>query len=137
MATSPFTLDNEELKNSIQVLILLHLQPSKVSDLVVEAYKNTSKNWQEEIFYLAKNKFEEKETKDIFFTEELKSNTLENVYQNSVWQKIDALPFENKLTYLLYHILGWDNEKIAKLFRLSISEVEILFIKILKTLEED
>lgn len=135
MATSPFALDNEELKNSVQVLLLLHLKPNKISDLIAEAYKNTAKNWQEEIFYLVKNKFEEKETQEIFFAKKLEADISESIYESPVWQKIDALSFEEKLPYLLHHILGWDNEKVGKLLQLSISEVEVLFVRILKKLE--
>lgn len=135
MGTSPFTLDNEELKNSVQVLLLLYVKPDKISDLIAEAYKNTSKNWQDEIFYIVVNKFQGKESQAVFFTEQLESSLSESVYESKIWQKIDALSFDEKLPYLLYHVLGWDNEKIGKLLNSSISEVEVLFVRILRKLE--
>ncbi|AFM03210.1 hypothetical protein Fleli_0750 [Bernardetia litoralis DSM 6794] len=135
MTNSPFTTQNEELKNIVQVLLLLYLSPNKVSDLIIEAYKNTSKKWQEEIFYLLNAKIKDEETKQEYLKEEQSPEFLESLYDSQVWQKINALSFEDKLPYLLHHILGWNNEKIGKLLTISISEVEILFVKILKKLE--
>lgn len=135
MTNSNFTTQNEELKSIVQTLFLLHVYPNKISDLIVEAYKNTSKKWQEEIFYLLNHKIQNKETQKEYLTEELNSEITENIYASQVWQKINALPFEDKLPYLLYHSLGWNNEKIANLLNISISEVEILLVKILKKLE--
>jgi DNA-directed RNA polymerase specialized sigma24 family protein len=134
MTNSPFTTQNEELKNSVQTLFLLHVSPNKISDLIAEAYKNTSKRWQEEIFYLLNNKIKDEELKKEYLTEEQSSSFLESLYGSQIWQKINALSFEDKLPYLLHHILGWNNEKIGNLLNISISEVEILLVKILKKL---
>ena len=136
MTNSPFTTQNEELKNSVQMLFLLHVRPNKISDLIVEAYKNTSKKWQEEIFYLLNNKIKDAETRKDYLTEELNSDIEQSLYASQVWQKINVLSFEDKLPYLLHHILGWNNEKIGNLLNLSISEIEILLVKILKKLSE-
>ncbi len=135
MIHSPFTIQNEELKSSIQTLFLLGIVPDKISDLVVEAYKNTSKKWQEEIFYLLNAKIKDEQVKKEYIIEEQNEVFLKKMYDSQVWQKINMLPFEDKLPYLLHHILGWNNEKIANLLNLSISEVEILFVRILKKLE--
>ncbi len=136
MAVSPFSTDNQELKNSVQTLFLLHVNPNKISDLIAEAYKNTPIKWQEEIFYLLTSKIKDKEVEKEYLTEELNSDTLETLYDSQVWQKINALSFEDKLPYLLHHILGWNNEKIGNLLNISISEVEILLVKILKKLSK-
>jgi DNA-directed RNA polymerase specialized sigma24 family protein len=132
---SPFSTNNEELKNSVQTLLLLHVEPSKISDLIAEAYKNTPKKWNEEIFYLLNNKIQNEEIKKEYLIEELHSYVLESLYDSQIWQKINALSFEDKLPYLLHHILGWNNEQLGNLLNLSISEVEILFVKILKKIE--
>lgn len=135
MTNSPFTTQNEELKSSIQTLFLLNVCPTKISDLIAEAYKNTSKKWQEEIFYLLHHKIQNQEIKKEYLTPELNSPIRESIYSSPIWKKINALSFEDKLPYLLYHVLGWNNEKIGKLLHISISEVEILLVKVLKKLE--
>jgi len=134
MTNSPFTTQNEELKNSIQTLFLLTVSPNKISDLIAEAYKNTTKKWQEEIFYLLTHKINNEEIKKEYILEQSTLHLSESLYTSQIWQKINALSFEDKLPYLLHHILGWDNEKIGKLLNISISEVEILLVKILKKL---
>ncbi|WP_338814513.1 sigma factor-like helix-turn-helix DNA-binding protein [Bernardetia sp. Wsw4-3y2] len=136
MSNSPFSTQNEELKNSIQTLILLHVSQNKISDLIAEAYKNTPKKWQEEIFYLLNNKLQDEENRKEYLVEELNSDFLESIYDSQIWQKINQLSFEDKLPYLLHHILGWNNEKIALLLDISISEVEILLVSVLKKLSE-
>ncbi|WP_375561912.1 hypothetical protein ACE193_05020 [Bernardetia sp. OM2101] len=135
MTHSPFSTQNEELKSIVQTLFLLRVKPDKFSGLIAEAYKNTSKKWQEEIFYLLNNKIQKEGIQKEYLMEELNSEMAESVYASQIWQKINALSFEDKLPYLLHHILGWDNEKIGKLVSLSISEVEILMVNILKKLE--
>lgn len=135
MTNSPFTTQNEELKSIVQTLFLLQVSQHKISDLIAEAYKNTSKKWQEEIFYLLTTKIKNEEIKKEYLIEELNSEFLESLYDSQVWQKINALSFDDKLPYLLHHILGWNNEKLANLLNISISEVEILLVKILKKLE--
>lgn len=135
MAISPFSPDNEELKNTVQTLFLLQVDSNKISDLLAEAYTNTSKKWQEEVFYLLHHKFQNEEEKKKYLLEEQTTQIVENSYSSQIWQKINALSFEDKLPYLLHHILGWNNEKIGNLLNISISEVEILFVKILKKLE--
>ncbi len=135
MTNSPFTTQNEELKNSVQTLFLLNVSPNKISDLIAEAYKNTSKKWQEELFYLLNHKIQNEEIKKEYILEESTLHLSESLYNSQVWQKINALSFEDKLPYLLHHILGWNNEQLGKLLNISISEVEILLVKILKKLE--
>lgn len=134
MSNSPFSTQNEELKSIVQTLFLLHIYPNKISNLIAEAYKNTSKKWQEEIFYLLNNKIKDEETRKEYLIEDLNSDLTENLYDSQVWQKINALSFEDKLPYLLHHILHWNNEKTGRLLNISISEVEILLVKILKKL---
>ncbi|PIY08472.1 MAG: hypothetical protein COZ18_12110 [Flexibacter sp. CG_4_10_14_3_um_filter_32_15] len=136
MPNFPFSTNNEELKNSVQTLFLLHINPNKISDLIAEAYKNTPKKWKEEIFYLLNNKIQNKEIKKEYLIEDLNSDVLETLYDSQIWQKINTLSFEDKLPYLLHHILGWNNEQLGNLLNLSISEVEILLVKILKKLSE-
>jgi DNA-directed RNA polymerase specialized sigma24 family protein len=135
MTNSPFTTQNEELKSIVQTLFLLQVSQHKISDLIAEAYKNISKKWQEEIFYLLTTKIKNEELKKEYLMDELNSEFLESLYDSQVWQKINALSFEDKLPYLLNHILGWSNEKLANLLNISISEVEILLVNILKKLE--
>jgi len=135
MTNSPFTTQNEELKKSVQTLFLLSVSPNKISDLIAEAYKNTTKKWQEEIFYLLNAKIQNKETRKEYIIEEQNLDSTENIYNSQVWQKINILFFEDKLPYLLHHILGWNNKQLADLLNISISEVEILLVKVLKKLE--
>jgi DNA-directed RNA polymerase specialized sigma24 family protein len=134
MIDSPFHADNEELRDINHTLFLLYVAREKIPFLIAEAYKNTSKNWQEEIFYLLNAKIKDEELRKEYLTDDRYSDFLEGLYDSQVWQKINALSFEDKLPYLLHHILGWNNEKIGKLLDLSISEVEILLVKILKKL---
>ncbi len=136
MNNSPFTIDNEELKNSVQILLLLSVFPNKISELIAEAYKNTPKKWQEEIFYLLNSKNQDQQKREEYFAKELNSDLLESIYESQVWRKINVLSFEDKLPYLLHHILDWNNEKLSNLLNLSISEVEILLVRILKKLEK-
>ncbi len=135
MAISPFSTQNEELKNIVQTLFLIDILPNKISDLIAEAYTNTSKKWQEEVFYLLYHKLQNEEEKKKYLAEKQNSQTSEGTYSSQIWQKINALSFEDKLPYLLHHILGWSNEKIGNLLNISISEVEILLVKIVKKLE--
>lgn len=137
MTNSPFTTQNEELKNSVQMLFLLNVSPNKISDLIAEAYKNTSKKWQEEVFYLLNHKIQNEEIKKEYLVEESMLHLSESLQSSQIWQKINVLSFEDKLPYLLHHILGWNNAQIGKLLNISISEVEILFVKILKKLENN
>ncbi|WP_338763347.1 sigma factor-like helix-turn-helix DNA-binding protein [Bernardetia sp. ABR2-2B] len=136
MSNSPFSTQNEELKSSIQTLLLLHVSESKISDLIAEAYTNTPNRWQEEIFYLLNSKLQDTSKRTEYLVEELSSDVAKNIYDSKVWQRINALSFEDKLPYLLHHTLGWDNEKIAKLLNISISGVEILLVSILKKLSK-
>ena len=136
MISSPFTIQNEELKGSIQTLFLLCVNPNKISDLIAEAYENTPKKWEDEIFYLLNSKLKSKEEKKEYLLEKQNSELLESIYDSQVWQKINTLSFEEKLPYLLHHILGWNNEKLSSLLNVSISEVETSLVKILKKLSE-
>ncbi len=135
MINLPFSTQNEELKKIVQVLLLLDVSSNKISDLIVEAYKNTSKKWQEEIFYLLNTKIKNEEIKKEYLIAKQGTIFFDSLGDSQLWQKIHELSFEDKLPYLLHHILGWENEKIGNLLNISISEIEILLVRILKKLE--